>query len=499
MNEKFGRYQLLNKLAAGGMAEIFLAREEGSPTTVVIKRILPHLAENEYFIAMFLDEARLAARLNHPNIVQVLDLGKKDENLFLAMEYIYGDDLRRFSRQADTAGTPIPIHLVVRIVAEVCKGLDYAHKKTDAAGKPLNIVHRDVSPQNVLVAFNGAVKIVDFGIAKAADQITVTRTGVLKGKYSYMSPEQVAGQSLDRRSDIFALGIILHELLTGKRLFKRANDVLTLEAVAQCKVAPPSSINPNISPALDGIVLKALSKNRAHRFTDAKMLGAALEDWLSTQEELSTTMALAAFMRKIYAPQLQGDEGSQTQAVEEGATTAVMSAVDTKPLPPPVPEENDTARNRPRVATARRTETFRVRSGANQNKRIEPSLGTLRMDSTSARAQPALWLWLLGLLLLGATVGAASWWFLPQWLTDETAVPHTLLVIDSEPPGARAYVNGEWVGVTPLGWAMAPGAKVDLRLELIGFVTAQDSFVVSRAAEEPHRYKLGTGNSQERR
>ena len=224
--ETYGRYQLLKKLATGGMAQIYLARQlgpEGFEKLLVVKRILPHLAENEEFITMFLDEARIAARLNHPNVVQIFDLGAQDDSFFIAMEFIHGEDVRRVWKHADKVGKPIPLPLICRIIIEACAGLDYAHKKLDASGRPLNIVHRDISPQNILVAFEGGVKIVDFGIAKAADQATVTKSGVLKGKYSYMSPEQAAGQPIDCRTDIFALGVVLYELLTGTRLFKRAH------------------------------------------------------------------------------------------------------------------------------------------------------------------------------------------------------------------------------------------------------------------------------------
>ena len=216
--ENYGEYQLIKKLATGGMAQIYLARQqglEGFEKLLVVKRILPHLAENEDFIKMFLDEARIAARLNHPNIVQIFNLGSQDDTFFIAMEYIHGEDVRRVWKRADQAGKDLPVPMVCRIIMDAAAGLDYAHKKTDQVGKPLGIVHRDISPQNILVTFEGGVKVVDFGIAKAADQATVTKSGVLKGKYSYMSPEQASGQKIDHRTDIFALGTVLYELLTG--------------------------------------------------------------------------------------------------------------------------------------------------------------------------------------------------------------------------------------------------------------------------------------------
>jgi serine/threonine-protein kinase len=317
--ETYGRYQLLKKLATGGMAQIYLARQvgpEGFEKLLVVKRILPHLAENEDFITMFLDEARIAARLNHPNIVQIFDLGAQDDSYFIAMEYIHGEDVRRVWKHADKVGRPLPLALICRIIIEACAGLDYAHKKTDAAGRPLGIVHRDISPQNILVSFEGGVKVVDFGIAKAADQATVTRSGVLKGKYSYMSPEQAGGQHIDCRTDIFALGVVLYELLTGTRLFKRATDIQTLNAVTECNIAPPSEINTRVPKDLDDIVMRALAKERDARFPEARQLGQALESWMLGNQLPSSNAMLAEFMHEIYAERLAKEQEEGRLLVE---------------------------------------------------------------------------------------------------------------------------------------------------------------------------------------
>jgi eukaryotic-like serine/threonine-protein kinase len=312
--ETYGRYQLLKKLATGGMAQIYLARQlgvQGFEKLLVVKRILPHLAENEDFITMFLDEARIAARLNHPNVVQIFDLGQQDDTFYIAMEYIHGEDVRKVWKQAERQGTPIPIPLICRIIIESCSGLDYAHKKADPGGRPLNIVHRDISPQNILVSFEGGVKVVDFGIAKAADQATVTKSGVLKGKYSYMSPEQAQGKSVDARTDVFALGVVLYELLTGARLFKRANDIQTLNAVTECQVEPPSNVDSRLPKDLDPIVMRALAKNREDRYPDARAMQQALEDWVLKNKLPSGSVHLAAFMQDIYAERLarEAEEG----------------------------------------------------------------------------------------------------------------------------------------------------------------------------------------------
>ncbi|MFT3709343.1 MAG: serine/threonine-protein kinase [Archangium sp.] len=323
--ETYGRYQLLKKLATGGMAQIYLARQvgpEGFEKLLVVKRILPHLAENEDFVTMFLDEARIAARLNHPNIVSIFDLGAQDDSFFIAMEFIHGEDIRRVWKHADKIGKPIPLALICRMIIDACAGLDYAHKKPDQSGRPLNIVHRDISPQNILVSFEGGVKVVDFGIAKAADQATVTKSGVLKGKYSYMSPEQAGGQPIDCRTDIFALGVVMYELLTGTRLFKRATDIQTLNAVSECKVAPPSEISGRIPPDLDAIVMKALAKDRKDRFSEARQLGAALESWLLANKIPSSSAQLAEFMHDIYAERLAREQ-EEGRLLIETAESAV--------------------------------------------------------------------------------------------------------------------------------------------------------------------------------
>ena len=222
MIETYGNYRLLQKLAIGGMAELYLARRmrpAGQDRTVVLKRILPHLAEDSAFVSMFLDEARIAARLHHQNVIEILDLGAEGDSFFIAMEYIHGEDMRRVAKRAMESNRRLPAALACRVVASAARGLDYAHKRTDQTGRPLQIVHRDVSPQNLLVGFDGQVKVVDFGIAKAIDKATVTASGVIKGKHAYMSPEQAIGRSIDHRTDVFALGVVLYELLTGTGCF----------------------------------------------------------------------------------------------------------------------------------------------------------------------------------------------------------------------------------------------------------------------------------------
>jgi serine/threonine protein kinase len=337
-DETVGRYSLIRKIATGGMAEIWLAAAEGPEgfhKRLVVKRILPNLAEDEEFVRMFLDEARIAARLNHPNIAQIFDLGEADGSYYIAMEYVPGKDLRRVYQDSVKATNILPAPLTLRILVESAKALDYAHHAVDEKGAPLAIVHRDVSPQNILVSFQGGIKLVDFGIAKAADQATHTRAGVLKGKYSYMSPEQAAGDPVDSRTDVFALGIVGYELITGFRLFKRENEVQTLQAVRDCKVPPPSSVNRDVPPELDSILLKALTRKPEDRFQTAGQLALELEEFLLQGQYSASSTHLAEFMRALY-PDLGEDSAIRpvpTPAESQSGSSARQVAV--HPAAPP--------------------------------------------------------------------------------------------------------------------------------------------------------------------
>jgi serine/threonine-protein kinase len=305
---QFGQYLLLKKLATGGMAELFLGKQvglEGFEKPVVIKRILPHLSENDDFITMFLDEARVAARLNHPRVVQIFDLGKEETSYYIAMEYVRGQDLRKILKRAQTLREAVPVGITLQILAGVLEGLDHAHRKTDEAGRPIHLVHRDVSPQNILVSYEGDVKLVDFGIAKASTQIYQTRVGILKGKYAYMSPEQARGLPLDRRSDIFAVGILLFEVTTGRRLFRQTSEVETLKKVIECSVTPPSSFDPQYPRELEEILLKALQRNPADRFQNARDMQLALEAFLQHRGTIVSAARLGEYMQRLFAKEME--------------------------------------------------------------------------------------------------------------------------------------------------------------------------------------------------
>ena len=279
---QFGKYSLFELIGRGGMAEVYKGRIQGPAgfeRTFVVKRILPHLSDDTTFIKMFVEEAKLSARLAHPNIVHIFELGAVDGEYFISMEYIRGHDLSETMRAIwKTMGPPRP-ELVAYIGREACRGLSYAHGLTDENGRLLGMVHRDISPSNVMLSYEGAVKLLDFGIAKAlGDAPEITKSGTMKGKYAYMAPEQTEGDHVDNRSDIFACGIVLHEVLTGRRLFKGANDVQTIERVRRCEVPRPSLQNPAVPPELDAIILKALQRNPADRWADAADMANALDD-----------------------------------------------------------------------------------------------------------------------------------------------------------------------------------------------------------------------------
>ena len=252
--EKFGRYILLDRINVGGMAEVFRGKSsgvEGFERLVALKRILPNIAADQDFIDMFIDEAKLAVQLQHANIAQVYDLGKHDDAYYIAMEYVSGVDLRSMWDRARNRNRLLPIAMSCHIMQKACEGLDAAHRKKDQDGNDISLVHRDVSPQNILISFEGEAKIIDFGIARAANKVSKTQAGVLKGKFGYMSPEQVRGITLDNRSDIFACGVVLYELLVGDRLFLGESDFSTLEKVRNVELVPPTRLNKNLSPHLE--------------------------------------------------------------------------------------------------------------------------------------------------------------------------------------------------------------------------------------------------------
>ncbi len=331
--QTFGKYQLIKKLATGGMAEVWLALQtgiEGFNRHVVVKRILPHLAEDPEFVQMFLNEAKIASRFNNPNIAQIYDLGAENGTYYIAMEFIHGEDLGRVMRRAWSSGQWVARHIALRIVADTCSGLYYAHTRTNDQGQPLRVVHRDISPQNILISFDGAVKIVDFGIAKAADQVSNTKSGAIKGKFAYMAPEQAGGKPLDARTDIFALGLILYELMTGVRPLKRDSELATLQAAMECAIDLPSQVA-EVPAEIDEVVMRALAKSPDDRYRDAREFQKALEQYLVEAKEMATGLQVAELMETLFADRLNEEKrlGMPNPSTESSTSN---------PVAPPPPE-----------------------------------------------------------------------------------------------------------------------------------------------------------------
>ncbi len=307
--DEFGPYQLVEKIAAGGMAEVFRAKRsgvEGFEKVVALKRILPHLSDNKEFVDMFIDEAKMVAGLTHPNIVQIFDLGRIDATYFIAMEYVHGHDLRTILRRAKDKGIRIPLDLCVFVIGRVAAALEYAHRKKDEAGRPLKIVHRDVSPQNILIAFEGEVKLTDFGIAKATSKATSTDRGALRGKLLYMSPEQATGKLMDKRADVFSLGVCFYEMITDRKPFMGTSEKSILDMVRECRVSPPSMLNPRIPERIEKVVMKALDRDPEQRYQDAGEMLRDLERALQDRQP-PTALELSRFMEVLFERDERGE------------------------------------------------------------------------------------------------------------------------------------------------------------------------------------------------
>jgi serine/threonine protein kinase len=374
----FGKYYLLERVNVGGMAEVFKAKTvgvEGFEKLVAIKRILPSVAEDEEFIKMFIDEAKITSQLSHANLAQTFDLGKINDAYYIAMEYVPGKDLRAVQERLKRRGERVPINIATYVIGRVCEGLDYAHRKRDIAGRELHIVHRDVSPQNVIVSFEGEVKLIDFGIAKAANKITSTQAGILKGKFGYMSPEQVRGMPLDRRSDIFAAGVVLYELCTGERLFVGSSDYSVLEKVQQARIVPPSKLVRDIPDRLEEVILKALAREPEQRYQHAADLAQDLMRFLiESHTRIVSRDDIAAFMKAVFPDDDARERRNEAVVLDRTRTGA--RRVD---APPPEEQRNDQPAQRehfheprlrePAAAPSRESEEQRIKTEREQQLR----------------------------------------------------------------------------------------------------------------------------------
>jgi serine/threonine-protein kinase len=341
------RYRLIERIGNGGMAEVFRANAEGPhgfERTVVVKRILPSMSRAPEFVRMFVDEAKISARLCHPNIAQLYDFAEQDGTLLLVMEMVAGRDLGAVLTRLSARGRAVPPLIAAEIARQCCLALDYAHHLTDTDGTALGIVHRDVTPSNVMISWDGTVKLLDFGIARAARELrsTATVAGMVKGKTAYVAPEQIAGATADARVDLFALGAVLHEALSGTRLFAAATDFATLRNIMELPIAPPSLTRPDVDPALDRIVLRALERKPEQRFASAREMEAALAAHLAPARD--TRAALCSFMEELF------DRGRAQPARIASANTIMLDPAEVlsagpaatpgtarPPRPPPPP------------------------------------------------------------------------------------------------------------------------------------------------------------------
>ena len=333
----FGEYKILKKIATGGMAEVFLAKRvgvKGFEKLLAIKRILPQFSENDEFIAMFIDEAKLAAQLNHRNIVQIYDFGNQQGSYYIAMEYVFGKDLRTILKRSGDKHQRLPLTQCAYITTEAARGLEFAHNLQDHHGNPLNIIHRDISPQNIFISYEGDVKIADFGIAKAASKSTETRAGVLKGKILYMSPEQAWGKTIDRRSDLYSLGVLFYEMVADRKIVEADSEFSMLEKVRNGEVDFPPEIFEKIPNRLSYIIKKTLEKDPGNRYQTAYEMRLDLENYLLTTKETLSEKMISDYLKDLFRDEIK----EERKILVEGAGVQEEKTVAMEPVPEPKPE-----------------------------------------------------------------------------------------------------------------------------------------------------------------
>ena len=385
LNENFGNYTLVRQIAVGGMAEVFLGRHSGPAgfeKEIVIKRIRPHLTEQPNFVEMFLGEAKLAAQLSHPNIVQIYDLGKIDDTYFIAMEYVDGRDMSAVIPKCRANNIQLPVEYAMRICSSVCEGLYYAHTKSDDYGSPLYIVHRDISPENIRIAWSGTVKLLDFGIAKASKRANETRGGEIKGKISYMSPEQIVGKDVDHRSDIFSLGIVLYESLTGFKLFTGETDLATMQNILDGKIYPPSYYREHVPKEAEAIVMKALTKDRRKRYQSVSDMQLDIDSFLASGEFTPSSIHLANFLKQLFKGELEEEQERRIRKTPVPATSAPALPAENEVTPSDFEiDETDKAQLRPQGSMAGLDDE---RQGTNSDDEFELASAWIEQEETAS-------------------------------------------------------------------------------------------------------------------
>jgi serine/threonine-protein kinase len=464
IGERFGKYLLVGEIAVGGMAEVFLAVHkgiEGYIKVVVIKRVLPHLSNNPEFVRMFVDEARLVARIEHANIVRTYEFGEVNGQYFTAMEYLPGEDLFKTLNNLSMSRQLMPLHIATGIGVQLCNGLHFAHQFTDTAGKPLNLVHRDINPANLIITYGGEIKIIDFGVAKTNANVQ-TINGVIKGKVAYMPPEQVLGREVDQRADIFSAGVVLWEVLTGRPLFLRSNEAATLYAIMNAPIQPPSKLRGDVPPELDKIVLRALARSPGDRYASAEDMAGALDD-------VATRMP--RFDARVVASKLEELFGS-TRAEAKRSIAQTRSLTRNISLVMKLRSEvrADLAE---RLDAAVGDDASRSQPGANAAPSARGS-GIPVQAVGPSRSQRGLVIALSGVLVAAIAAGLA---YTSMAQKDHPVAPKqaaaSALLVESTPPGAAVFVSGEPTGLkTPTTLTGITKPQVELRLELPGHAPA---------------------------
>lgn len=467
----FGRYALIRRLAVGGMAELFIAMQRsmaGFEKVLVIKRILPHLAMDPQFVQLLLQEARIAATLSHPNIAHIFDVGREENHYYIAMEHVHGEDLKHIVQQMRASEVPhFPLEHALNIVLGACAALAYAHEKTELTGEPLGIVHRDVSPQNVLVTFSGDIKLVDFGIAKVANNaVELTQDGKLRGKVPYMSPEQVRGEPLDRRSDIFSLGVLLFELCTGQRLFRAPTEEQAMEMILSGDYPDPKVAAPYLPDGLAEVITRALTLDREQRYASARDMQRDLEAVVRDAQLEVSAIGLGTFMRALFADKLKAQiaQWQSDRAMVHALAEAEAQRLPTSSAPPPAPTEQT-----PRPTTHR----------PHRREERWPKLALLAMtaaflafvlqtmsDRSAQDTSPAP-------LTVQPETGPLSTRRPDPQPTLPSARKTAALRVEVTPADARVRLDGEWHEQgSPYHFAVTPGQHA-LKFEAEGYVFAR--------------------------
>jgi len=525
--EAFGKYLLLERLASGGMAEVYLAKSVGAGGIgkfVAMKRILPQFSDNQEFIDMFKEEAKIVMNLQHSNVVSIFDFGIEHSQFFLVMEFVEGQNLRQTLTFMKKQAKYFSLDQIVYIAKEVATGLDHAHRCIDAStGKQLNITHRDISPQNIMLSFEGEVKIVDFGIAKAETQIEHTRSGTIKGKFGYMSPEHAEGSPVDARTDVFSLGIVLWELLAQDRLFTAQNEAATLRKIKECQIPSLRKLNPAVSPELEKIVNKALVRDKNLRYQTAEAFVRDLSRFLNTQYPDFSKQEFSKFMKSLYQDMYlenrkklseyakielpaQGEKTSITQTSTNAETPALPEP--SAALPKNMQSENTQSQridlNKLKLnaveAANQRQSLLRKTSGFTKSSSTRTSNTSLTSHSVVKKVpqqKPASSMGLLMMIVLGLSAG--GWWYLqnqkrierdvsgvsmdPERNGGDEIAPaqqpkanlppkDVTLSIQSQPQGATVYIDDKPIGETPVLGHIPSGKAFRVRLVKEGYLPA---------------------------